>query len=895
MKFQTYLLSLIALLLVTTSGFATHNIAGEITYRKLNGFTYEITITTYTDPGSPADRCELGIFFGDGDSDTIPRVNGSVGCQTQNCGCKGVDIVPSKIKKNIYRTTHTYPGPATYTITMEDPNRVDRVKNIPQSVNVPFFLRSTLVIDPTVGSNSSPILNFPPVDDACICSPFYHNPGAVDPDGDSLSYSLSVCYGQGGRPIPGYTFPAPTCPRNTFSIDPKSGTLTWDGPQIEGIYNACILITEHRKDRNGKYKPIGTVLRDMQINTLKCSNVPPQFREVDDVCIEAGKKLTREIYASDIDSLTQTIELSGSGEPLTLLSSPATFNPPSPSMKNIKADFIWDTKCSHIRNTFYQVNFKAQDNGIPISLVNFLNFGIKVIGPAPINLTSQAGRNQITVRWDPSACNNATGYEIYRKIDSTKWAPDSCTVGMPSDLGFTLIGTVSGHTTNTFIDNNNGKGLFHGQTYCYRVVALYGSDTPGYASQETCNELPFDVPVITRNSVSTTDKSTGSDSISWAKPQEISLQQFQAPYHFKVYRSESFTEASDLVFNSSNFNNFYEIDTTMVITGINTETTPQSYKIELYSQDSLIGTTHIASSVYLKVLPDDRRLHLSWKMDVPWNNFRHIVYKLNGNVYTPIDTVTTASYIDSGLVNGVEYSYKVKTIGRYSIEELPDSIENFSQEVTGIPKDTIPPCSPFKPQVKSDCELRYTELSWNNPNTKCYYKDAIAYNVYFTPILGGAYAKIDFSNNKSDTIRRYDDQTSIAGCYAVTAIDSFGNESGLSPRVCLDNCPIYELPNVFTPGGDGVNDIFHALLPYRFIESVDMVIYNRWGQEVFDTVDPDINWNGLNKNTKKPCPSGVYFYVCQVNEIRLTGIVPRVLKGHITLLNQPDYKPINSE
>jgi hypothetical protein len=54
---------------------------------------------------------------------------------------------------------------------------------------------------------------------------------------------------------------------------------------------------------------------------------------------------------------------------------------------------------------------------------------------------------------------------------------------------------------------------------------------------------------------------------------------------------------------------------------------------------------------------------------------------------------------------------------------------------------------------------------------------------------------------------------------------------------------------------------------------------------MFETADPDVKWDGKNKDTKKQCPDGVYFYLCTVNEIRVEGITPRVIKGFIQLIN----------
>ena len=85
---------------------------------------------------------------------------------------------------------HTYSSPGTYTMYMEDPNRNYGVVNIPNSVNVPMYVQTILVINPFLGYNNSPTLLNPPVDVGCVDQIFIHNPGAYDVDGDSLSYRL---------------------------------------------------------------------------------------------------------------------------------------------------------------------------------------------------------------------------------------------------------------------------------------------------------------------------------------------------------------------------------------------------------------------------------------------------------------------------------------------------------------------------------------------------------------------------------------------------------------------------------------------------------------------------------------------------------------------------------
>jgi gliding motility-associated-like protein len=116
----------------------------------------------------------------------------------------------------------------------------------------------------------------------------------------------------------------------------------------------------------------------------------------------------------------------------------------------------------------------------------------------------------------------------------------------------------------------------------------------------------------------------------------------------------------------------------------------------------------------------------------------------------------------------------------------------------------------------------------------------------------------------------------------VAAVDSFQNVS-ISDTICVDNCVQYELPNVFSPNGDDWNDFFTPF-PWRFVEKVDMTIYNRWGLIMYETEEPNINWDGTSRQTGLPASDGVYFYTCTVFEIRLAGIVERQLNGFIHLM-----------
>ena len=63
------------------------------------------------------------------------------------------------------------------------------------------------------------------------------------------------------------------------------------------------------------------------------------------------------------------------------------------------------------------------------------------------------------------------------------------------------------------------------------------------------------------------------------------------------------------------------------------------------------------------------------------------------------------------------------------------------------------------------------------------------------------------------------------------------------------------------------------------MDSINLTIYNRWGNVLFTTNDPDINWDGTYNGSV--ISEGVYYYICKVFTIRLKGIEETELKGAI--------------
>ena len=92
---------------------------------------------------------------------------------------------------------------------------------------------------------------------------------------------------------------------------------------------------------------------------------------------------------------------------------------------------------------------------------------------------------------------------------------------------------------------------------------------------------------------------------------------------------------------------------------------------------------------------------------------------------------------------------------------------------------------------------------------------------------------------------------------------------------------VYHLPNAFTPNGDGRNDVFQGKGILEGIRTFNMQIFNRWGEQIFETNDPFTGWNGRYQNDGEMSPNGVY--VVQVRYIDPRGI-PRQIDGFATLI-----------
>jgi gliding motility-associated-like protein len=927
--------------------YATHLKGGEITVRRISDktLTFEFTLTTYTE-NNRANQDQNDVYFCMGDGSPVIKAFRSAGktiiLPNSNGTVKNIYVLTYTYAapSPAYRITAAIPNRNSDVKNMTNSvNTAFYVETI-FDTNAGLGLNSTPIL-------LNPAVDFA----AVVGQRYIHNPNAFDVEGDSLSYELTFCKlgtqevcSDRGKSVGGFRQPNEVGGQGTFTMNPTTGDLIWDAPTEVGLYNCAFLIIEWR---NGKKISITT--RDMQIEVKDADNKAPKLKIPLDICVEAGTLIDEIITAEDtpaskgrIDPIS--IRLSGGiFKADTVLIAPeyATFTPkvaqPQPSPASGR--FRWQTDCVHIRQGTYDVLIKAEDAPPPAvnspNLVDSKLWRIKVVAPRIQNLKTvgDAGNKTVTLTWDKYKCQNKNAeIIIYRKQGCTTFSPDKCTTGLPDGLGYVEVGRVPVSAT-TFTD----KGVKRNTEFSYRAVVSFAPPTGGQSpvSNESCLTLVSQSPVLTNVTVDSTDVTKGRITVKWTRPIGLDKNQFKAPYQYRISRAVGLTGGTFVQVGTGIDTDLSgkTADTVLIDRGLNTQANAYRYKLDFYFTSAsgltlLDDETETATSVRLTTTADTRAVILNWTANVPWknDNQKHRIYReipskkgtFNLIAEVAVQGPNTFTYKDSGkdtyAADGTidlkmspdsSYCYRVETIGTYNNPKIkPDLLSNFSQINCATPKSDIIPCPPALSIDIQDCKSLAPNadcnktsfnnvLNWVNPTQQANggdcEKEIVKYNIYYTPTLGGTFTKIGevTSPKPPATTFTHEKKDSYAGCYYVTAVNRFDTESAKSNIVCKDNCPYFELPNVFTPNGDGKNDTFTPKKCPRAVESVTFTVYNRQGIKVFEYsgTDPNINWDGKT-NDGKELPVGLYYYDGQVKFISLdpTNSKPQVLKGWIELI-----------
>lgn len=124
-----------------------------------------------------------------------------------------------------------------------------------------------------------------------------------------------------------------------------------------------------------------------------------------------------------------------------------------------------------------------------------------------------------------------------------------------------------------------------------------------------------------------------------------------------------------------------------------------------------------------------------------------------------------------------------------------------------------------------------------------------------------------------------------SGFYNIELIvtDELGCTDTTSYQILFDAAFVYYIPNTFTPDGNEINQIFLPIFSNGIDpENYRLSIYNRWGEVVFESLNPASGWDGSYGSNKNPCQTGIYTYVVSFsipNENQ-----SKTISGHVNLI-----------
>lgn len=283
--FTLFAITLIGFLLLPEMGKASHFAGVDITYTYQSPGQWLVRMKLYRDCAGISAPTTVNICYSSASTGlsgtvTAPQLSmtpvPNTPCVTATPSCPGGI---GDIEEYIYEAIVNLPAPATdWVFSWADCCRNGAITTLqPNGIYVAANLNS--VVAPT---NSSPTFSNLAYTRFCVGNQFFYDQGATDIDGDSLVFSLVTAEDGNFGACPNNPFPntyiAPFTPQNfcsssiPISIDGATGVINFIPSQIQ-VAVMCVLVREYR---NGVL--IGQVKRDIQINIVaQCNQIFPSF------------------------------------------------------------------------------------------------------------------------------------------------------------------------------------------------------------------------------------------------------------------------------------------------------------------------------------------------------------------------------------------------------------------------------------------------------------------------------------------------------------------------------------------------------------------------------------------------------------------------------------------
>jgi hypothetical protein len=459
---KKFYLALFLLTFAFKLSYGSHASGADLTYDYLGNGQYRIVLKFYRDcsgisaPTSPIidiNSASCGV------STSLTLTQQSFQevtplCPTATSTCNG-GSTPG-LQQYIYTGIITLQQCTDWVFSFAECCRNSAITNSTTPDSYDLYVEATLnnVLAP---NNSSPDFSNPPVPFICANQPFSYNDGVVDINGNTLVYSLVNPRTDASTNVPyagGFSPSYPISSTGPFNFNTTNGQMSFTpNATQQGI--VTVKVTEY----NSSGQVIGTVIRDMQLIVINCSNTPPVVTAPINVTggtyntttklftVCPGSALSFQISGSDAD-VGQIVSI-GSSNLSNLPGGNATLTSTGSNPKT--ATFTWTPPVGTIGS--YSIAFEIRDNACPINSVQTIGFRIDVIGvdittqnirycqtltPTTVTLNTSVNPTGGTYVWSP-----ATG------LSSTSIANPTATISSP--ITYIVTYSVSGCTsTDTF-------------------------------------------------------------------------------------------------------------------------------------------------------------------------------------------------------------------------------------------------------------------------------------------------------------------------------------------------------------------------------------------------------------------------------------------------------------
>jgi gliding motility-associated-like protein len=145
---------------------------------------------------------------------------------------------------------------------------------------------------------------------------------------------------------------------------------------------------------------------------------------------------------------------------------------------------------------------------------------------------------------------------------------------------------------------------------------------------------------------------------------------------------------------------------------------------------------------------------------------------------------------------------------------------------------------------------------------------------------GAAFCMLDFGDGDTSSVCNILHTYQNPGKYTITQVvlNEFGCPDTFRINIVVENEYRFYVPNAFTPNGDGLNEVFKPAI--MGVMDYTLLIFNRWGELIFETHDIKKGWDGYYKG--ELCPHEVYVY--KINFLDLEFSMRHEFVGGVTLV-----------